>query len=456
MKKNGKILVVDDNEEILIALRFLLKDYFEVVDCEKNPNLIPSIVERSLYDVYILDMNFRGGRYTGNEGIFWMNRILDIHPAAVIIFITAYGDVDLAVKAIKEGAADFILKPWSDDKFVSTVLSAYKLSQSRCEEGRSGTGETPDRDIPGKHEQAIIGSSHPIKKVFRQVQKVAATDASVLLTGENGTGKELFAREIHRCSARAAEVFVSVDMGSLSGSLFESELFGHKKGSFTDAAEDRPGRFELADRGTIFLDEIGNLPLPLQPKLLSVLQNRQVTRVGSNKAVNVDIRLITATNMPLEKMVREGNFREDLLYRLNTIVINIPPLRERGGDIAGLFRYFLDHYSRRYNKGKLEAGNEILAALQSYHWPGNVRELEHAVEKAVIMSEDGRIRPEDFAFAHSGIAGPEIDENLNLETNESYIIRKAIKKCGGNLSQAARVLGVTRKTLYNKIEKYGI
>ncbi|MEN8224171.1 MAG: sigma-54 dependent transcriptional regulator [Bacteroidota bacterium] len=457
MKKHGAILIVDNNEEILIALRLLLQDYFVSIECEKNPNLIPAHIDRQAFDVYILDMNFKSGRFTGNEGIFWMHKILEKDPKAVIVFLTAYGDIDLAVKAIKEGATDFIQKPWMDDKLISTILAAWKQRNSGSEV----------RDLrqkqEGLHQQIkrqgnkLIGSSILMKNLFRNIEKIARTDASVLVVGENGTGKELVAGAIHQQSSRASEVFVGVDMGSVSASLFESELFGHMKGSFTDANEDRPGRFEIAHKGSLFLDEIGNLPLMLQPKLLSVLQNRCLTRVGSNKAVAIDIRLITATNMPLDRMVRNGTFREDLLYRLNTITLHVPALRERTEDIPGLFKCFLKKFELKYAKAGLKVKPSVLDKLQNYHWPGNVRELEHAVEKAVIMCDSGLISEHDFTFhrrADEHIS--EAKQNLNLRRNEIIIIKKAIENCGGNLSQASRLLGITRKTLYNKINKYGV
>jgi len=457
MKKHGKILIVDDNEEILIALRLLLQEYFDEIDCEKNPNLIPSHIERNSYDVYILDMNFRSGRYTGNEGIFWMNKILEKDPQAIIILITAYGDIELAVKAIKEGATDFIQKPWLDDKLITTVLTAWKLRNSRTEVRELQKKQAHLHEHINKASNKLIGTSPPIKNLLKQINKVAVTDANVLIMGENGTGKELVARAIHQESVRANEVFVAVDMGSISGSLFESELFGHKKGAFTDAREDRPGRFEVANKGTLFLDEIGNLPLPLQPKLLSALQNRRIVRVGTNHHLDIDIRLITATNMPLDRMVRNGSFREDLLYRLNTITLHVPALRERADDIPALFKYFLAKFESKYAKPSLKVNGDIMGKLQSYHWPGNIRELEHAIEKAVIMCDSGVVGTSDFVF-HRKAGELEADsyQNLNLEKNEIVIIRKAIESCGGNLSQASRILGITRKTLYNKINRYGI
>ena len=452
MKKYGKVLIVDAAEGALAGLRLLLKDYFSEIDCERNPNLIPSYLGRGVYDAYILDMNFNSGRHNGNEGIFWMNKIFETDPGAAVILTTSNGNVDTAVRAIKAGATDLIQKPWSDDKMRGAILSVRKS-------GRSGSHVATNKAVDRRKPRilSIIGSSEPIKKILLQMSKVAATDANVLITGENGTGKELVARAIHNQSNRIGEAFVSVDMGSISGSLFESELFGHKKGAFTDAGEDRPGRFESADGGTLFLDEIGNLPLSLQPKLLSALQNREIVRVGTNRHVPVDIRLITATNMPLERMVREGRFRGDLLYRMNTITIHVPPLRQRKPDIKPLFDHFKEKYETKYSKPVLVVDAAVFDKLISWHWPGNVRELEHAVEKAVIMSESGCLGPEDFAFnLNKGIVIAGEPECYNLAKNEMRIINQAIERCRGNLSQASRILGITRKTLYNKISKYGI
>jgi len=452
MKKYGKLLIVDDSDTMLFGLRGLFNSHFNQIDCEKNPNLIPSYLSRNRYDVYILKMNFKSGIHNGNEGMYWMNRIFEVQPGASVILTSVNARVETAVRAIKEGAADFIQRPVSNDvikKSVFTVCKSYRA------DSRLAARKALDRRKPGAIN--IIGTSESMKKVMLQVEKVAATDANVLITGENGTGKELIARAIHKSSRRAGEAFVGVDMGSLTGSLFESELFGHKKGAFTDAQEDRPGRFEVADHGTLFLDEIGNLPLALQPKLLSALQNRQVYRLGTNDPVAFDIRLVSATNMMLDRMVREGKFREDLLYRMNTITIHVPPLRERKGDIKALFYHFKSKYEARYAKDGLQVQSSTFQLLESWHWPGNVRELEHAVEKAVIMCDSGIITTDDFAFRKNGdavIAGE--NECYNLEKNEMRIINRAIEQCNGNLSQASRILGITRKTLYNKISKYGI
>ncbi len=452
MKKYGKILIVDDNEDILVSLRLLLKDYFEHIDCERNPNLIPAQLRRGGYDVYILEMNYKRGTHNGNEGLYWMSRILEYDPNATIVFITSYAGVDMVIKAIKGGASDLILKPWTNEKLVGTVLASWRLGKG---EKRISAIKGHDRRKP--REISIVGFSDPMIKLQKQISKVAATDANVLITGENGTGKELVARAIHWQSKRASEAFIHVDMGAVSESLFESELFGHKKGSFTDAQEDRAGRFESADRGTLFLDEIGNLTIVLQAKILSVLQNRQVQRLGTNTPIPVNIRLLSASNKPLDKMVREGKFREDLLYRLNTITINVPPLRERKGDVRVLFGHFKNVFEEKYSKKCLKVGPGVFKLLESWHWPGNVRELEHVVEKAVIMCDSGIISINDFLFHNkAGMIMEGKPECLNLENNEKRIIHQAIERCRGNLSQASRVLGITRKTLYNKISKYGI
>jgi len=452
MKKYGKLLIVDDSEESLYGLRSMLGKHFNTIDCEKNPNLILSYLGRERYDLYILEMNFKSGRHNGNEGIYWMSRIFEAHPGAAVILITSKGDVETAVRAIKEGAVDFIQKPLDPEMIIDTVALVCKSFRA---DGRLLSKKAIDRRKPGVIN--IVGSSEPIRKLLSHVSKVAATDANVLVTGENGTGKELIARSIHKQSNRAGGPFITVDMGSLTGSLFESELFGHKKGAFTDAQDDRPGRFEAANGGTLFLDEIGNLPLALQSKLLSVLQNRQVIRVGTNTPVEVDIRLITATNMHLDRMVREGKFREDLLYRLNTISLHVPSLRERKSDIKPLFHHFKAKFEERYARTGLQVQLAVFDLLESWHWPGNIRELEHAVEKAVIMCDSGMITVDDFIFRRNGDAViPGDAESYNLEQNEMRIINQAIERCRGNLSQASRILGITRKTLYNKISKYGI
>jgi DNA-binding NtrC family response regulator len=460
MKKNnqaGRILIVDDNPDVLSAAKIFLKRHFLEVVTEKNPESLPNILMNETFDVILLDMNFTKDVSSGHEGFFWLDKILEIDPSAVVILITAYGDVEVAVKAIKEGATDFVLKPWENEKLLATVSSCMRLRESRLE-----TNKLKDRqkqineDLDTKY-QEIIGRSDAIMKVFDTIEMVAETDANVLILGENGTGKELVARAIHRHSKRASDVFLSVDLGAVSETLFESELFGHTKGSFTDAKEDRAGRFETASGGTLFLDEIGNLSTPLQAKLLSVLQSRQVTRVGSNKARPIDIRLICATNMHLYDMVKKSEFRQDLLYRINTIEINIPPLRDRLDDIPLLAEHYLGQFTKKYNKPIRSLSPSVIKRMQKYTWPGNVRELEHAVERAVIMSRSMVLEADDF-FLNQG--GKEIDEtavNLdayNIEEMERILIRKALKRHNGNITQAAQELGLTRSSLYRRMEKY--
>jgi DNA-binding NtrC family response regulator len=404
-------------------------------------------------------MNFTKDVSSGHEGFVWLERILEIDPSAVVILITAYGDVQMAVKAIKEGAMDFILKPWENERLLATVNSAMQLRKSKIE-----VNELKDKqkqitsDIDHKF-QDVIGNSNSMQRVFQTIERVASTDANVLILGENGTGKEVIARAIHRNSSRKDEIFISVDLGAISETLFESELFGHVKGAFTDAKEDRPGRFEIASGGTLFLDEIGNLSLPLQAKLLSVLQNRSVTRVGSNKAKSIDIRLICATNLPIYDLVKENKFRQDLLYRINTIEIELPPLRERKEDIDLLAQHFLQIYTKKYNKNIHMISEASRKKMMNYSWPGNVRELQHAIERAVIMSTGHVLNPEDFFFSSTtqekDKAGVQL-EDFHLEEVEKILIRKVLQKYNGNITQAANELGLTRSSLYRRLEKYGL
>ncbi len=453
--KKGNILIVDDNEHILNSLRLFLKNEFGNIDTLRNPNLIPGQIENNDYDIILLDMNFKAGVNTGNEGIFWLRKIHEIDPAVIIILITAYGDVDLAVKAMKEGATDFIQKPWDSDRLLATLKTALNLRESKRElkklqNQQQVLNEGIDRNYP-----KLIGDSPAVQSVMNTIGKISATDANVMILGENGTGKELIAREIHRRSLRAKEVFVTVDMAALSETLFESELFGHVKGAFTDAREDRVGRFEVASGGTLFLDEIGNLPVTMQSKILTTLQSREVIRIGSSKSVSIDVRIISATNKHPEQLVQEGKFREDLLYRINTIVIELPPLRERGNDILLLARFFLKKYAGKYDKKVTGISKEAEHKLFVYRWPGNVRELQHAIEKAVILTEMEVLQPEDFIL---NIRDEEntVENSLNLAHLEKNAIIKALRKHGGNLTHAARELGITRTTLYSKINKYGI
>lgn len=454
MAKTGSILIVDDNEEFLIALKLMLGPHFSRITTINNPDVILSQIQKETFDVILLDMNFRAGINTGNEGLFWLKQIKDVDADATIVFITAYGDVELAVKSVKEGAADFIQKSWDEKKILSTVLAAYKLSQSRNEIKKLKSKQQHLSDSINNSFRLCRGVAKSMEVIYHTLEKVAGTDANVLITGENGTGKEVIAREIHRLSRRSNEIFVGVDISALNPNLVESELFGHKKGSFTDAITDRAGRFEVASGGTLFLDEIGNLPLPMQAKLLSVLQTREITRVGDNKPTKIDARLISATNMKLPMMISEGKFREDLLYRINTIHIELPPLRQRIEDIPFLADHFLSTFKTKYKKPQLSIKKPTLDRLQEHTWPGNIRELEHAIEKAVIMASGDFITPEDMIFERPEAAGENSKESYNLFENEKILIEKALKKFGGNLSKTARELGINRSTLYDKIKKY--
>jgi len=450
---DGKILIIDDNKSVLSALSIFLDGEFARINSISNPNRIHNELSSFNYDVVLLDMNFKKGESTGNEGIFWLREIKKIVPETEVVMFTAYGEVELAVKALKAGAADFVLKPWDNEKLLATLRSALKLRQSTREINKLKTNEKALKNEINSNYRPIIGKSPAIDEVMEMVQKVAQTDANILITGENGTGKELIANEIHRLSARKDEIIVSVDMGAITETLFESELFGHKKGSFTDAYEDRLGKFALANKGTLFLDEIGNLPLHLQSKLLSVLQTRKVRPVGSSIETVIDIRLICATNCNLSKMVIDNNFREDLLYRINTIHIEAPALRDRKGDTRILADFFLKQYMQKYNKPTLEISEQVFFKLEKYHWPGNVRELQHTIEKAVILSDNKLLKPKDFFFQEN--EETEIKKTETIEEMERKMIMKALKNQNNNMSAAADQLGVTRQTLYNKMKKYG-
>ena len=454
-KFKGKILIVDDNKELLTALRMYLMPYFTSVQTVSNPNMLPSLLHKEFFDIILLDMNFKSGTNSGNEGIYWLRRIHETDPDASVLLITAYGDVDLAVKSIKEGATDFIQKSWDEEKILSTIISAFKLRQSKKKIKQLEKQQKHLTKETSRNKNICICHSGAMQQVYNTVEKVAATDANVLLIGENGTGKEVIAREIHKQSERKNKIFVSVDLGAIQENLFESELFGHCKGAFTDAKTEREGRFELASEGTLFLDEIGNLPLNLQPKLLSVLQNRTVRRLGSNDDIPVDIRLISATNQPLFDKVEENQFREDLLYRINTIRIDIPPLRERPEDIPEFAEFFLEQYKDKYQKHDLRFTNSSLEKLKKYNWPGNIRELQHAVEKAVILSEKETINSDLLIHGKKTAKRPG-SETFNLEENEKNIIQQALDKCRGNISLTADKLGINRSTLYAKMKKYEI
>ncbi len=457
-KEIGKILIIDDDEDVLLAAKMLLKKFASEVIIEKNPKKIPFLLNDDVYDVILLDMNFSKDITSGKEGFFWLNQILEKDPAAVVILITAFGDVEMAVRALKEGATDFVLKPWQNEKLIATISTAAKLKKSYNEVDQLKQTKRALQEESNLQFREMIGNSTAIQGVYKIIDKVAATDANVLILGENGTGKELVARAIHQRSHRADNIFLNVDMGAITETLFESELFGHKKGAFTDAKDDRAGRFEVANGGSLFLDEIGNLSLPLQSKLLTVIQRREITRIGSNKVIPIDIRLICATNMPIYDMVNEGDFRQDLLYRINTVEINIPPLRDRTEDIHLLSDHFIDLYCRKYRKNIKSISGSTIKKLEKYRWPGNIRELQHAIERAVIMSDKTTLQPDDFFFISQ--ANDQIEdkkeETLDLDAVEKHTIKKAISKNGGNISKAAKELGLTRASLYRRLEKHGL
>lgn len=455
-KIKGKVLIVDDNEELLIALKFFLSKYFEKIETLRNPNLIHEQLRKCSFDIVLLDMNFKAGINSGNEGFYWMKRILETDPQIAVILITAYGDVELAVRAIKEGAADFIQKSWDEEKILSTILSAYNLRLSKqkikvLEQKQQHLNNSINQDL-----KPVFGKSESMQKVLDLIDKVAETEANVLILGENGTGKEVIAREIHRKSSRSDEVFINVDLGAIHENLFESELFGHARGAFTDAKENRAGRFEIASGGTLFLDEIGNLPLSLQSKLLTAIQNKEIYPVGLNIPVPVNIRLICATNKDLDEMIENNTFREDLLYRINTIKIELPPLRERTDDILPLAEVFLEKYTSKYNKEGIRFHKDTIVQLKQYSWPGNIRELQHVIEKALILCDNNFIMPAHCFSDKDKSSKQTVIKTLNIEQNEKFLIERALLKYKGNMSAAANELGINRSTLYKKIEKYDI
>jgi DNA-binding NtrC family response regulator len=450
----GKILILDDNKSILTALEMLLQTEFENVYTLRNPSCMVSVIQKYNVDVVLLDMNFMAGINTGNEGIYWLHQIKKIDPTISVVMITAYGDVALAVKAVKKGAFDFILKPWDNSKLISTLHASMELRKSKIKNVALTKAAHNLKQELKPSSQIIIGQSDPMKKVMEMVKKVAVTDANIFIAGENGTGKELIAREIHRYSKRKNEIMISVDMGAISESLFESELFGHTKGSYTDAKEDRVGKFETANKGTLFLDEIGNLPLSLQAKLLTSLQNRTIVKLGSNIPVPIDIRLISASNKDLKTMISDGLFREDLLYRINTITIDVPPLRERGNDILLLAEYYLHKYTLKYDKEGLKMNQKAQNKLLKYSWPGNVRELQHSIEKAVILADKQTLNEGSFTL-NSTTSNQKIDlQDKTIEEMEMEMILASIDKEKGNMSAVAKKLGITRPTLYKKLKKY--
>lgn len=447
MKKSGNILIVDDNRGVLTALQLLLKPYFDKITVLSSPVTLPATLREDTWQAVLLDMNFTSGINTGNEGLYWLHEIKKQYPALPVVLFTAYADIDLAVRGIKEGATDFIVKPWDNGKLVETLLNA---AQNAPASGKK-TATTPASTASSMY----WGESPVMQQLRMLVEKVAATDANILITGENGTGKEMLAREIHALSARHRKEMVSVDMGAITESLFESELFGHVKGAFTDAHTDRPGKFEVADHSTLFLDEIGNLPYHLQAKLLTAIQRRSIVRVGSNTPVPVDIRLICATNRNLSEMADKGEFREDLLYRINTIHLEIPALRERQEDIIPLAERFITRFCKQYGKPALRLDNAAREKLMQHPWSGNIRELEHAIEKAVIICDGAFLSAGLFQLQRRNEAS-EMPAASTLEDMEKQMIRRTLDKCGGNLSAVASQLGITRQTLYNKMKKYGL
>lgn len=448
--KNASILVIDDDTDVLTAVRLLVRPEVKEIVTEKNPENIRSILSRQEFDVILLDMNFNSSINTGNEGLYWLKKIREYRSAASVIMITAYGDIDLAIRSLKEGAYDFIVKPWHNEKLLNTIREAVRQKENKGAPKISGSSSL--------FEKELLGESEVMRDIFYKIQKIAPTDANILILGENGTGKELIAKGIHHFSHRTAKPFIKVDVGALTESLFESELFGHKKGAFTDAREDRAGRFEVADKGTLFLDEIGNISLYQQAKLLSVLQNRQVTRLGTNEPLPVDIRLICATNTPITELANESRFRKDLIYRINTIEIMVPPLRKRGTDILLLANHFIKIYADKYLKTALELDRSAREKLMSYSYPGNVRELQYTMERAVIMAEEAVLSAEDILFSpiESTPVETERSGHSNLSTVEKNTILKVIEKNNGNISKAAKELGITRTALYRRLSKYDI
>ncbi|MBD0364866.1 MAG: sigma-54-dependent Fis family transcriptional regulator [Flavisolibacter sp.] len=448
--KHACVLIIDDDIDVLTAVRLLLKPEVKEVVTEKNPENIRSILSKQEFDVILLDMNFTASINTGNEGFYWLKKIKEYKSNEAVIMITAYGDIDLAIRSLKEGAFDFVVKPWHNEKLLATINEAVKSKSQTFIPAPSVTTASNGNEL--------IGQSEAMQDIFYKIHKIAPTDANILILGENGTGKDLIVKAIHQQSLRAQRPFIKVDVGALTESLFESELFGHKKGAFTDAREDREGRFEAANGGTLFLDEIGNISLYQQAKLLSVLQNRQITRLGSNTPILIDIRLICATNVPMSELANEARFRKDLIYRINTVEIVVPPLRKRGTDIVLLAKHFSKIYCNKYLKPALELDKSALEKLMSYHYPGNVRELQYAIERAVIMSDGPMLEAKDIIFSpiESAVEIKEEMPQTNLSTVEKNTILRVIEKHNGNISKAAKELGITRTALYRRLNKYDI
>jgi len=470
MAKDGKILIVDDDEDILIAGKLLLKRHYKTVVTCNRPEHVPELMANQQFDAILLDMNFGPGESSGEQGFHWLSKILEIDPEAVVVMITAHGGVNIAVDAIKKGATDFIAKPWENQKVVATLSASVKLRRTRTEAQQLKQTNRALAQVVSNPTQPMLGSSKAMRDVLSMIERAGPTDANVLLLGENGTGKELAARELHQQSQRSHKIFMSVDLGAITESLFESELFGHKKGAFTDARDDRVGRIQAANGGTLFLDEVGNLPLHQQAKLLTVLEQRKVTPVGSDIAVPINVRVIAATNVPKEKLSNEEVFRQDLLFRLNTVEITLPPLRERQQDITDIAHHYAEFYCKKYGKHTKAFSPEALEAIQTYRWPGNVRALRHTLERAVILSEGDAFVPSDFNLSDqpnqpgdiAPISSNNVDEtipteaDLNLERLEYRAIEQALKKHRYNISHAAKELGLTRAALYRRMEKHGL
>ena len=453
--KKGKLLIIDDNEDILFALNLLLEPYMEQIRVATQPERIDHFMRTFIPDIILLDMNFKRDAISGQEGFYWLEKIKKIDPDVVVLFMTAYSDTDKAVRAIKAGATDFIPKPWEKEKLLATLSSALELRESRAEV-RNLKKQVEILSSPEDAGFEIIGESEPMQAIFATVDKLKNTDANILILGENGTGKDLVARALYHQSPRSGNLFVGIDVGSIPEQLFESELFGYEKGAFTDARKPKAGRMEVATGGTLFLDEIGNLSLPMQAKLLTAIEKRQISRLGSTQSVSIDVRLICATNADIRHLVEEGNFRQDLLYRINTIELHIPPLRERGNDIILLADYFLQRYARKYQKEMRGLTREAKAKLLRYSWPGNVRELQHTMERAVILGDGSLLRPDNFLFQASSPRLKKEEEVLNLEQLERQAVEKAMRLSEGNMTRAAEYLGITRFALYRKIEKLGL
>ena len=446
--KTASVLIIDDDTDVLTAVRLLLKPEVKEIITEKNPENIRSLLSKQDFDVILLDMNFNASINTGNEGLFWLKKIKEFKSQAAVIMITAYGDIDLAIRSLKEGAYDFIVKPWHNEKLLATIKEAVRQKENK---GVAPVGSSV-------FEKELLGESEVMRDIFYKIQKIAPTDANILILGENGTGKELIAKAIHQFSLRVTKPFIKVDVGALTESLFESELFGHKKGAFTDAREDRAGRFEAANTGTLFLDEIGNISLHQQAKLLSVLQNRQVVRLGTNEPIPIDIRLICATNVPLAELANESRFRKDLIYRINTVEIVVPPLRKRGSDVLLLANHYIKIYRDKYLKPEMELDASAKEKLLNYNFPGNVRELQYAIERAVIMADGSLLTAKDILFSpiESAFTETESEDQSNLSAVEKATILKVIEKNSGNISKAAKELGITRTALYRRLSKYDI